>query len=257
MDAKEFYMNDDCKITDNDVFFFFNYEYLDLTNFINNISKINPNTKYFSMFQAKGIQFPMYAYPISSRSMTNSLKSIEAKALVLSEPNYMPYINYVLNGLNNTMPDNIFYSRTDVDFGKQQLESIIVNSDYDLIVIDYRIDSSKTVEELINRLKNLDVILGVVHDVCVNNQISLFVSSLYGMKKEIQIDNFAKAYINFSSKLPVLVIDPIFNKINFRLDNIGNVSTLANTIYTNINNKYSGGDVLIKKKGYLTKLIKK
>lgn len=257
MNAKEFYMNDDCKITDNDIYFFFNYEYIDLTNFINTISSLKPNTKYFSMFQIKGIEFYMYAYPISGKSMASSLKSIEAKALVLSDSSYIPYINYVLNGLSNITSENISYSRTDVNFGKEQLQDIICNSQFDLIVIDYRIDTCQTIDELNKRLANLDVILSVVHDTCVNNKISLFISSLYGMKKEIKVDNFSKVYVDFSSKVPVLVIDPIFNKINFRLDNIGDVNTLANTVYTNINNKFNCSNVLIKKKGYLSKLLKK
>jgi len=257
MDVKEFYMTDDCKLSDKDIYFFFNYEHLDLSNFVNVLSNLNPNCKYFSLFQIKGIQYPMYAYPISGNSMAASLKSIDAKALVLCESRYISYINYVLNGLNNVTSENISYLKTDVNFGKEQLKSILTNSEYDLILIDYRIDNCKTVDELKSRLANLDLMLGFVHDTCVENKVSLFISSLYGMKKEIEIDHFAKAYINFSNKVPVLVIDPVFNKVNFRLDNIGNVNTLANTVYTNINNKYNGGDVLIKKKGYLSKLLKK
>ena len=253
---KEFYMNEGFKINDNDTYFFFNYEYADITNLVTNINSLSPNSKYFSMFPLKGVKFPMFAYPLSSKSMTNSLKTIDCKALILSNPIYMPYINYMVNGLNNAICDNIFYSRTDTNFGKKKIQDIINNSNYDLIVIDYHIDNVSTVKELTDRLSNLDSIIGVIHDTCVENKISLFISSLYGMKKELSIDNFMKAFINFSSKVPVLVIDPIFNKENFRLD-FGNVYNLAHTIYTNMNNKYNDGEVLIKRKGYLSKMIKK
>lgn len=252
---KEFYVNDGFKIVDNDIYFFFNYEYIDLTNFLNNVNSLSPNSKYFSMFQIKGVQFPMFAYPMSSTSMVNSLKSIEAKALILTEPAYIPYTNYMANGLSNNIPENISYSRTDVNFGAAQLQSIIKDSNYDLIIIDYHVDNVTKVNELQDKLSKLDKIIGITHDICVENNISLFISSLYGMKKELEIDHFSKAFINFSSKVPVLVIDSVFNKVNFRLD-FGNVHTLANTLYTNINKKYVG-DVLIKRKGYLSKMIKK
>lgn len=253
--AREFYVNDGFKMGDNDIYFFFNYEYIDLTNLLNNITSLAPNSKYFSMFQIKGIEYSMFAYPMSGISMVESLKSIGAKALILTEPAYMPYTNYMVNGLNNNLPENVSYARTDVNFGASQLQAIIKNSNYDLIIIDYHIDNVNTINELNDKLSKLDKIIGLTHDICVENDVTLFISSLYGMSKELKVDNFTKAYVNFSSKVPVIVIDSVFNKINFRLD-FGNVHTLANTVYTNINKKYVG-DVLIKKKGYLLKAIKK
>ena len=255
INSKEFYVNDGFKISNEDSYFFFNYEYVDITNFINNITSLAPNSKYFSMFQVKGVQYPMFAYPMSGVSAVKSLKSIDAKALVLTEPGYMPYTNYMLNGLANQIPENISYARTDINFGPQQLQAIIKNSDYDLIIIDYHVDNLNSVSELQDRLTKLDKILGFTHDICVENNVTLFISSLYGMSKELKLDNFTKAFINFSSKVPVIVVDSVFNKSNFRLD-FGTVNTLANTIYTNINKKFVG-DVLIKKKGYLSKVVKK
>ena len=93
-------------------------------------------------------------------------------------------------------------------------------------------------------------------ELSIFSSVSLFISSLYGMNKEIGVDNFTKAHIDFSAKVPVIVIDPVFKKENFRLD-FGDIYNLAHTIYTNINNKYNGGDVLIKKKSSLSKMIKK
>ncbi len=254
--AKEFYVNEGFKIDSNDSYFIFNYDYVDASNLIMNISSITPDVKFYSMFPLKGIKYPMYNYPISKDSMSNSLKSINAKALVLTTPAYMPQINYLNNGLVNDIDPNISYARVDVDFSLKKINDIIVNSEYDLIVIDYHIENAKTVKELTDNLTNLDKLIGAVHDICVGNKVSLFISSLYGMKKEISVDNFMKAYVNLSGKLPVLVIDPIFKKDNFTMV-FGNAYTLASTIYTNINNKYDSSEVLIRKKGYLSKAIKK
>ena len=38
---------------------------------------------------------------------------------------------------------------------------------------------------------------------------------------------------------------------------LGDIYNLSHTIYTNINNKYDGGEVLIKKKSPLLKMLKK
>ena len=112
-----------------------------------------------------------------------------------------------------------------------------------------------SVAELNEKLGKLDMMLKVIHDFCVELKISLFVSSLYGMQKEIAVDNFVKATVNFSLKVPFIVIDPIFNKSNFSISS-GNIYTMANTLYTNINPKNEGA-VLIRKKDFITKMIKK
>lgn len=254
--AKEFYVNDGYKISDKDVYFFFNYEYTDLTHFIEYITKLTSVGKYFSMFPVSGIKYPMFGYPISEKSMSNSLKKINAKALVFSEGAYIPTINYMANGLNNVMPDNIFYSRTDTEpLNKEKLKAIIKDSEYDLIIINYQVDTVETIAQLQERLSNLDIVLKTIHDICVENKTSLFISSLYGMTKELKVDNFTKAMVDFSEKVPVIVIDPVFDKTNFRLD-YGNIYNLAHTIYTNINNSYNEGAVIIKKKSAL-KISKK
>jgi len=256
-DVKEFYVNDGFKIDSNDVYFFMNYDQVNITALLENINKLTSVVKYFSMFPMTGIKYPMFAYPVSSRSMVESLKKIDAKALILSDGFSIPYINFMANGFSNVVPENISYTRIDTEpLNKEKLDSIIRDSEYELIIINYQIDNSNNVAELKDKLSKLDLILKVVHDVCVTNEISLFISSLYGMTKEIGVDNFTKAHIDFSAKVPVIVIDPVFKKENFRLD-FGDIYNLAHTIYTNINNKYNGGNVLIKKKSSLSKMIKK
>lgn len=256
-DVKEFYMNEEFKLNTNDSFFFFNYDYADLSGFVNNISKVTNHDIYYSLFPIKGIKYPMFGYPTSGISMANALKKIGAKALIITDTNNVKMINYYCSGLQNVNSDNIAYtSIEDVLSSKEKVSNIVNSYNYDLIIFDYRIDGAKTVNELSKNLSRLDNILGFIHDICVDKKISLFISSLYGMKKEMSVDNYIKAYVDFSTKLPFIVIDPVFKKTNFRLD-FGNVYNMAHTIYTNINKDYIGGAVLIKKKGYLTKILKK
>ncbi len=254
-DVKEFYMNEGFKFDVNDSLFFFNYEYYDISNFISNISTINNINDYCSLFEMKGVKYPMFAYPLSGISMANSLKKINAKTLILLNSENIKQINYYCNGLQNVVSDNICFAKTDDGLNPNFLKSIIRDSEYDLIIINFQIDNVKTVAELNEKLSKLDTMLKVIHDFCVELKISLFVSSLYGMQKEIAVDNFVKATVNFSLKVPFIVIDPIFNKSNFSISS-GNIYTMANTLYTNINPKNEGA-VLIRKKDFITKMIKK
>ena len=256
--VKEFFLNEGFKFEVNDSIFFFNYELADMTNFANNISKLTNTDTYFSMFPLKGIKYPMFSYPKSGISMANYLEKINAKALVLTDSSNMKVINYYCCGLQNIVSPQISYAKTDNDLllNQDNIKAIIRDSDYDLIMIDFRIDNVKNVGELNEKLSKLDGILGYVHDFCVENKISLFISSLYGMQKEIPVDNFTRAFINFAGKVPFIVVDPIFNKANFILG-LGDIYNLANTVYTNISDKHNGGEVLIKKKNALVKMLKK
>ena len=254
-DVKEFYMNEGFKFDVNDSIFFFNYEFCNVSNFISYVSKINNINDYCSMFQMEGVKYPMFAYPSSGISMDNSLNKIGAKALILSNSENIKQINYYCNGLQNKVSNNISFSKTDDGINPNLLKSIIRDSNYDLVIINYPIDNVLNVQELNDKLTKLDSILKVVHDFCEENRITLFISSLYGMQKEIAIDNFTKANVDFSTKVPFIVVDSNFNKSNFFLSP-GNIYTLANTVYTNINSK-NDGDVLIKKKNFIVKMLKK
>ena len=256
--VKEFFLNEGFKFDVNDSIFFFNYEQTDMTNFVNNISKLTNTDTYFSLFPLTGIKYPMFAYPKSGISMVNYLEKINAKALVLADSSSMRVINYYCCGLQSVVSPRISFAKTDNDLllNQENIKAIIRDSDYDLIMIDFRIDDVKNVDELNKKLSKLDGILGYIHDFCVENKISLFISSLYGMQKEIPVDNFTRAFINFAGKVPFIVIDPVFNKANFSLG-LGDIHTLADTVYTNINSKHNGGDVLIKRKNPLLKMLKK
>ena len=229
-----------------------------MSNFVTNMAKITNHDNYFSLFPLNGIKYPMFSYPKSGVSMVNTLTKINAKALILANSSNMKIINYYCNGLQNIISPQLSFAKTDDDFllNQENVKAIIRDANYDLIIINYQIDSVKNVDELNKKLVKLDSILGYVHDFCIENKISLFISSLYGIQREIPVDNFTKAFVNFAGKVPFIVIDPIFNNTNFSLG-IGDIYTLADTVYTNINNKHNGGEVLIKKKNPLLKMLKK
>ena len=221
-----------------------------MENFISNVSKVVDCSKTFSLFPIKGIKYPMLAYPKSGISFINSLKKIDAKALVVSDSKRIGKINYYLTGLQPIIPENVSYVKSDNGY----LDNInnlkaIIDDNFDLIIIDYSIEECTTIPLIKESLSKLDTILKNVVDYSVSKEYSLFISSLYGIKKEIPLDNFTKYLVDFASKVPFIVIDPVFKKDSFRID-IGDINNLAHTVYTNINSNYSGGNVLIKKKGF-------
>lgn len=252
-----FFVNDTFTFNATDQIFFWNYSPMDLTNFMNDLNKYNQITKSFSMFPIKGVPYAMFAYPVSSTSMAHSLESIQAKGMVLTNPKYINMINYYGNGLQNKVSPNLLYMKADdqVLGNASQMQAILNNPDFSLIIINDTIDDCQTLGDLQAKLKQMDQSLQMVHDICKNNQYTLFISSLYGINKEYVKDNFTKCKVDFSRKVPVIVCDEVYTKVNFRLD-FGNIFTLANTIYTNMDLKYVG-EVLIKKKSFLAKLAKK
>ena len=169
----------------------------------------------------------------------------------------MRVINYYCNGLQDVANENLSYIKTDNNF-LDNIDNIkaVLDDKFDLIIINYSIDYCNNVTQIKEKLGKLDAILKNVVDHCKMKEYSLFISSLYGIKKEMAVDNYTKSLVNFSPKVPFIVVDPYFNKTNFRID-YGDIHSLAHTVFTNMNNKYDGGAVLIKKKGYLGKLIKK
>lgn len=253
IDTKEFYVNNGFKIDDNDSFFFFNYQEADLTNFSNKI-KVDMT----SMFKINGIKNTMFSFPKSGKSTTNSLKKINAKAVLLTKKENISSINYYLCGLENIIPDNILYAdiTNDALLNQTYVKSIIDNEEHNLIIIDCNIGDVKNIDELTSKLSEMDEILGYVHDHSKQNGYTLFITSLYGMKKILPLDDYIKSNIDFSYKLPVIIMGEGYTKNKFDFE-IGDIYNLAHTIYNNIDSKYNIDDVIIKKKGFFSKLLKK
>lgn len=252
-----FFVNDNFTFEPTDQLFFFNYSYIDCTNFMNDLKKYNQITSAFSMFPMQGVPYAMFAYPVSSKSIATSLESIQARGLILTEGKYINSINYYANGLQNKISPNVAYMQVDSNVlsNPMQMQAILNNPEFSLIIINDTIDSCQTLTDLQNKLKQIDNSVKIVHDICETNKYTLFISSLYGVNKEFVKDNFTKCQVDFSRKVPVIVMDEVYKPTNFRLD-FGNIFNLANTIYTNMDLKYVGA-VLIKKKSFVSKILKK
>lgn len=256
-DTDPFFVNDKFPFTSNDYIFFYNYNPFDCSNFVRDLNTFNQIKTTFSMFPLVGVNYPMFAYPVSNTSTASSLASIKAKALIISPENSINLINYYANGLRNVLSPNINYMKLDGNIlnNANQMQAVINDPQFNLIIINNAIDASRTVDELNNKLREIDNSLKLIHDICDQNKYTFIISSLYGINRELIKDNFSKVRVNFSKKVPVIVKDETYQKDRFIISQ-GNPYTLANTVYTNMDLSYKG-EVLIHKKGFLAKLLKK
>ena len=254
-----FAVNTGFAINPGDQVFFFNYSNVDVNKFMTELENQKyrqldtTRIDYYSLFPVKSnkkIPF-MYNYAVSSTYTASALKTIGAKCLLIDLKEKCPYINYYLTGLRNNIDENIKYMASDSGFiyEPNQLLQIINTSNCELIIVNYEIDTCKLVDDIANRLSKIDVVIGELDKLVQENKITLFISSLYGIEKEMYNSKHEVGKVNFSVRVPLVVDDYYFNKTSYTL-NEGTVYDLANTIYKNINSKYNI-DGLIKKKSNL------
>ena len=264
--TRTFSVNNGFAINEGDQILFFNYNNIDINLFMTELGSQKYRTidttklSYYSLFPVKcNVQVPfMYNYAISSTYAAGTLKAIGAKCLVIDLKEKCPYINYYLTGLRNNVDESIRYMASDSGFiyEPSQLLQIVNSSNENLIIINYEIDTCKLVDDIAERLKKIDVIIGELDKLVSENKITLFISSLYGIEKEMYNSKHEVGKVNFSVRVPLVIDDYYLIKTAYTL-NEGTVYDLANTIYKNINSKYNIDGLIKKKSGLLSFLYKK
>ena len=266
LNARTFGMNEGFRLEENDTILFFNYSTIDVNKFRNEIGiqkykKIDVNTiKFYSLFPSKcdpAIPY-IYNFAVSSTCTAKSLASINAKCLVLDQKEKCSYINYYLTGLRNNVDEHVKYMATDdgIIDDKDKLLELVKNSQYEMIIINYEINSCKTVEEIENKLRYIDTVIGELGTYVLSNGAGLFISSLYGIETELYNARHELCKINFSVRTPLIVVDPDCTRSSHVLDD-GTVYDLSNTVIGNISKTYKTKGLLRKKTGLLSILYKK
>ncbi len=264
--ARPFAANYGYRLEDNDQILFFNYSNVSVEMFKTEMEtqryrKIDMSTiGFYSLFPIKcgELKIPfMYNYALASTCFLNSLKSVNARCLVLDKKANCSIINYYLTGLRNSVDDNLKYVATDDGFINDPIKLVESLKTYDkeLIIINYEIDSSKTVEELKERLNKIDNIIGHVYNYCIDNNIALFISSLYGMTVDMYNKKAELCKINLYSKVPFIMANTDFSSSEYSLQD-GNLFDVANTILFTVNNTFPNSG-LLKKKSKLFSLFQK
>lgn len=256
-DARTFMLNEGFALEENDIIFFYNYNNIDIGHFRKDLGAQKyktfnvDNLKIYSLFPVKcDVQIPfMYNFALSSTYFANFIKEIGAKALVLDTKERCGYINYYLTGLRNNADVNVNYIPTDDNFiyDKDKIMALFTKYNHEFIILNYEIESCKSVEEMKERLKSIDEIIGVLGEYLVSNNGALFISSFYGIETELYNDRHELCKINFSTRVPLIVLDKSKSKRNDAILE-GGLFDLAHTIYANINPNYKANKGLIRKK---------
>lgn len=264
--ARTFAVNSGFGLQPNDQILFFNYSNIDLTNFDKEL-KTQPyrkidytNIKYYSLFPTKctePIPF-MYNFAVSAIYTLDAIKSINAKCLVMDLQEKCPYINYYMTGLRNNVDPDLRYLATDDGFiyDENRILEIVKSRSEELIIINYEIETCKTVEEIEDRLRKIDNIIGLLDSYVHENNLALVISSFYGIEKELYNAKHALCKINFSIRVPLVVDDYSYIKSQYSISE-GSVHDLQNTLLKNINIAYKENGLIKKKSSLLSIFYKK
>ena len=258
---KPFVVNSGFSIEKDDLCLIWNYDSIDITNFVNGIKSINygsdniNNIKFYSLFPiVYSESIPYFLnYEVAKNSLASNMKGLGFKSLIITKNDHVNAINYYLNGLQNiNNPDITYLSIDNIMYDVNAIVNIINTYPQEFIVFDYDITDIESIEGLQERLSNIDKVIGGVYENTKMNTYSIIISSIYGMEKTIPNQKGEVCHVIYN-KVPIIFVDSFITKRNYLIDE-GNVNDLFKICYKSINKKYPG-ETLVVKKNFLYRLI--
>ena len=190
-------------------------------------------------------------------SLTKRLSKIKKKCLILTGEENLSLVNFIANGLDYVNNPDIQFMKADFPTlqSPTTIASILDSTNYDLIIFDFHMDVSKTINDLKEQLSKIDVILGNVVDSCVN-KYSLFITSLYGLKKTLPLASYNSEMvtIDYEMQIPIFFFDYRYLKSKYILLP-GETNDILSSALCCISED-SGFYSLIKERGILNNIIK-
>lgn len=219
-----------CNIENNDVIFFFNTRKSNYDKYISSIYSIAPR-----VFKNESVRLDLYSlikldskYNVLSfaesifydNSLANMLGKANMKALIVTKNENISFINFLANGLNYIKNPNIDFVVLDDNnlSNPAYVTNLIDATNYNLIIFDYHMDVSKTINDLKAQLERIDVVLGNVANTCVNKH-SLFITSLYGIKKELPLADYNSEMVtlDYEMQIPIFFFDYTYPRSKYAL----------------------------------------
>ena len=112
-----------------------------------------------------------------------------------------------------------------------------INSDfYDLIIVDYQIvdgNKQRTAENIKTALTNLDKNLTQLYNAIIAKNGLMYITSGYGINEALYNNKEELVNINFSKKVPFLIVDNDISKDTYSLSS-GELSDLSTTIINSL-----------------------
>lgn len=268
---KTFCINSRYEIGDNDNILLFNYDKLNYTKFMDSLLNIPEKIRrryesihynVYSLFPSGNERIiPAFKEKTSDVCVDNYLKKIYTKAAIVDDKSRLTAINHCCSGLKNVLCENIDYydSSKGLLYNMTLLSEIINNSKYGLVILNYNIDPFNNIKDIRDEFIKIDETLSHVYRLCKDNNYTLFISSLYGIKKKMFDAYGNEIYLNLSTQVPLVIIDDTLNKMKKKLSiyPFGGTYDLSKTIYKNINNTYQIDSLIREKQSLFSILFKK
>ena len=266
--APGFSATNGCNIENGDSIFFFNTRKSNYDKYINGIyanaprvfkkddfkldlySLIRLDTKHNILCFAENIVY--------ENSLANILTKGNLKALIITKNENINYVNFLVNGLNHIKSPNIDFVVLDDNnlSNPTYVANLIDGTNYNLIIFDYHMDVSKTINALKEQLEIIDKELGNVVNTCVNKH-SLFITSLYGIKKEMPLAEYNDEVvtIDYEMQIPIFFFDYTYPRSKYTIAP-GETNDILNTAIRCI---WDNPEIysLIRTKGLLSSLFRK
>ena len=187
-------------------------------------------------------------YEKVTTSFYGTLNQNGIKHLLIAEKNNIPYINYYLNGCNNEQATQVLEIETqetgnyDLDLAnKYQLTTNkimeAINSDYyDLIIADYSIvdgNKQRNTENIKAALTSIDKNIAQLYNAIIQKNGTIYITSAYGINEALYNHKEELVNVNFSKKVPFLIIDNEMSKNVYALQS-GGICDLSTTIIANL-----------------------
>lgn len=258
--VKPFVVNSGFSVGNNDLFMIWNYDNIDISNFIDGVRLIDygkekNNITFYSLFKInyKEEIKHILEFEVAKKSLATNMKGLSFKTMIMCERDEIQAINYYLNGLqmvNN--PDISFVCLEDRILDPNTVVSVINSYPQELVVISYNIKDVTTIEELKSLYTKIDNVIGAIYTNSEKNSYNIIISSLYGKNKVLPNSSGEICNVNYT-KVPIIYIDNFVTKKNY-LINEGDISDLFKVCYKSMKKEYPG-ESLVTKKNFLYRLI--
>lgn len=227
-EAQGFCTNNDCFISKTDTILFFNTKRENYDNILQaiysnaeQVFKEPSQIKIYSLVKLySNYNLPSFIENIVyENSLANIVNKYNKKVLIITDDIYIKLVNFYANGNNQVNNPNILFIKKTTDlYNKDYIFNLINNNPYELFIFDFHMNASKTVNYLKEELSKIDIIIGNLAAVSENKH-SLFISSLYGLKKELPIADYnqEKVLINYEMQIPIFLYDYTYPRSKFDL----------------------------------------
>lgn len=272
-DIVPFIVSTDGLISNNDGVFFFNYEN-DLASVYADLliqpqkymytDNNNINIKVCSLFPLSNqTSVSCFNYDPVRTSFYQCLNNSRVKHLLISDKDRIPYLNYYFNGCNNVQGAQFVQieGQTSDNYDSDSLyiyqsitnklfEAINTNY-YDLIIAVYPVvlDNRKiTAENVKESLVNIDKCLTQVYNRVIGANGIIYITSSYGINEVLYNAKDELVNINFSKKVPFIVVDNELNRDNHSLvsGNLSDISvTILNTLGVSLMDGMTGRNLIV------------